>query len=1380
MVVCRDALDRPITIPDRSSTRSPNGSIRTIGSMQSGSSRLSGAGSASTTYISPLNSADIAELVSLSGSSSLSRRPSLAAGPQYRAVDDNAVSNQTYLPHADPRVIPPSRMSSLRRTSSMTDLSEEIDSAVRRARARHSLGLGLGIAPNITGGDSPVTISSGPHLGSPISFTPPPRARSRVRGSETASSTSDDNFFSAQGGSTRTPTSSFYSTSSFTKALGGSEGQTGTLNTDETIEFVSSTGLATETQTGRTSPSTTSLSPTRGLARSRGLRRRTATASSRSLTSAYTNGTEESSDKENTTSYSGSGSYTESYPPTFSTLDTLEQTYTTSGSEWTRTETPTPSTTSSAHPPRDAPSQPSRTPSSSARSSEYVTARSPTASFSSLPTIPSESDFVTAEVGSSVPSEPVDYVTADVCPTETDYETADVGVTPAPTEFVTASVCPSEVSTDYDTAQCHCPKPEPEPELESESEVLPEPSPVPTEVVERDVSLAPSDRSPEAEEDVISIKAPSEMPSIPSESELSYVELQPKDVPLPPSTYTPSLLSTSLLSEIQITPEPVSPPPPMSTPSLGDISSVSLPEPSPIPSSLQMPSQPSTVSTISSPTESSVTPTSSSEPSSLTVPSTVEQPSISSPSIPESLWAAETDRSYDSSILRASITAPSIAAHEGLDTSFETSFMRPTTAPASSPPPSLRSPRSEISYMSPLESSVSRSVSLTPTPSGPSFPPSVPEPTPVSSELSESTLSSSYPAPSPIMSSSPSLPPLPETPRDIPTTPTPTIRETESSPPPSPPRTPTPSVSTQTRLIQCVANLHCMQQSPLWIPLPPSRGPSTPSVSARFSVTTPRGTTPSIHSVIETEPEPVVVPQPRNATVDDVDRLMDFLQDAEQARGVDSDENRARMQELRDLLGNLVDELRQRDQAPPPLPLKDRSAGSGSVVSAPSAPSEPGPPPPMPPQPTIAQPVPRHPFPHGMRDLEVPRPPSEPKTIYVSYPPRRGASPETLSDSESFLSSHHSDDWSLMESESYPALPRSPSWSSSEPSSPESSPSSSEVSMRPRSVSDVDGGLRTPRVQMPVPHPASPTESFTSSVTARPAPTLPDIRDLLNGLRREVDNLRNGQDAANRTLEDISRRPQVVERDAPDYGDRFARIEALLNDLLNRPAAERAGPPPTERAQPPQPEGESDYETSTDTSSMFRNFRDILDRSRRDVPPLHMPTPVRAGPTLDEQLADLAASGPLPPTGAVQPPPPLVPLIYRPGPRLFRPRSASPTIEIDIPPRAGTVPIAEPLVYDRPPRQPPRQPRRTFRPPRQQASVPASEMEMYDEPTMGVPPPGTATRPTTAPGTVRPDSRDIDMLNRVQQLRRERMGGDGTYIPGGLGVCLVFLFGLRS
>jgi hypothetical protein len=118
---------------------------------------------------------DLSDFQSLSGSSvgSLSRQPSLRS----RAADDAAIFNQTFVYPGDPRVIAPSRSSSLRHTTSMTELGEEFESALQRAKdARPGLGFGLRLAGAIIGEGLPVTVSSGSTLGRDIIVTPPPSA----------------------------------------------------------------------------------------------------------------------------------------------------------------------------------------------------------------------------------------------------------------------------------------------------------------------------------------------------------------------------------------------------------------------------------------------------------------------------------------------------------------------------------------------------------------------------------------------------------------------------------------------------------------------------------------------------------------------------------------------------------------------------------------------------------------------------------------------------------------------------------------------------------------------------------------------------------------------------------------------------------------------------------------------------------------------------------------------------------------------------------------------------------------------------------------------------------------------------------------------------
>ena len=133
-------------------------------------------------------------------------------------MDDAAVSSQGYLYPGDPRVITPSRSSSLRRTSPMTDLDEEFASALRCAHeSRSGLGSGLGLAGDMSSsGGSLAMVSSSPRLGGRVYMSPPPSAsgtggsdrKSGSSGSEVSNTLSDDHPFAAR--CQTSSTSSFY------------------------------------------------------------------------------------------------------------------------------------------------------------------------------------------------------------------------------------------------------------------------------------------------------------------------------------------------------------------------------------------------------------------------------------------------------------------------------------------------------------------------------------------------------------------------------------------------------------------------------------------------------------------------------------------------------------------------------------------------------------------------------------------------------------------------------------------------------------------------------------------------------------------------------------------------------------------------------------------------------------------------------------------------------------------------------------------------------------------------------------------------------------------------------------------------------------------
>ena len=172
-------------------TRSPTESIRTIASMHSsrtGSDTSNG--SRSMVFIPPLSLLPDIDNCN-STFSGLSRHPPIVSSHHTRTVDDTVVQNQPYVYPGDPRA------SRGRCSGSMTDLDEEIRSAIDRARGTSGGFLGA----------SPVTISSGSSLRRNIFVTPPPTMTTSRR-----SELSDRNFSSL--GSSGSARLSYYSHSS--------------------------------------------------------------------------------------------------------------------------------------------------------------------------------------------------------------------------------------------------------------------------------------------------------------------------------------------------------------------------------------------------------------------------------------------------------------------------------------------------------------------------------------------------------------------------------------------------------------------------------------------------------------------------------------------------------------------------------------------------------------------------------------------------------------------------------------------------------------------------------------------------------------------------------------------------------------------------------------------------------------------------------------------------------------------------------------------------------------------------------------------------------------------------------------------------------------
>ena len=412
--------------------------------------------------------------------------------------------------------------------------------------------------------------------------------------------------------------------------------------------------------------------------------------------------------------------------------------------------------------------------SASQGSAEYLTAEVPssgesTVSFESLSSIPSLSSYKTAKSVSSYrtasePGEPTEYVTADLCLSEpaTEYITADLCLSEPATEYITAELCPSEV------------------------EDIPSERSTPR--------LSSLHLSSEPDEEVRSVhRVPSLVPTIRSLSSIS--DLLPEDIPLPITLYsssatpTPvipplSTLSPTPLQSTEESPDVLTPSPLRTstvTPETGRLESeesgslVSSLPPSTLPpttfgtetsvltpSSLVISSGSTTAGTLP-PSTARVSPTTvASTTSSLssTIPDSVDlttfTQSSSSLAPPTQRWDAESNVSYESSMLEPSPSLLSLALPEGLDTSFETSILRASGSVSSidrlSTIPQSPLTSASASVQSPLQS-------LTPVPR---LPPSISSSSDV---VTPTSLSSSVSTQSPLQSlhsASPRLPPSSE------------------------------------------------------------------------------------------------------------------------------------------------------------------------------------------------------------------------------------------------------------------------------------------------------------------------------------------------------------------------------------------------------------------------------------------------------------------------------------------------------------------------------------------------------------------------------------------------------------------------------------------
>ncbi|KAG5219488.1 acetyl-CoA carboxylase [Salix suchowensis] len=476
--------------PAPSRTQSPTGSMRTILSIDTTSSSSS-VGSRSTVFVPPLSSIpDISD--DFDTRSTFSRTNSFISTHHTGTVDDTAILGQGYVYRGDPRVIAPSRGGSLRRTSSLTDMDQEFASALDRARGARP---GLGFASRVILGGSPVTVSSGSSLGKDVFVTPPPSARGSSTPHGSSTDLSDEAFFSAGSGTSDTRTTSLYTLTSTgrDRTITGftSTGFTTTNTTTGLTSGDSDTNVVSSTLTYRRTDSASYLGDSHDsdsyfssgssrtpLTRSSALSRRTGRSNSRSNSSGFPYSSDEASDKEN-----------------FRTLSILRR----RAANSLKSAIFSPSSDVFA--------------SASEGSGSYVTAASPASTaFESLPSIPSESEYGTADEAASTEyataSEPSEYITAEVCPSEpgTEYLTA-----------IEPREIPSELSTPKASSSLH---------LESDVEFDIEPDIAEEEQIEKELVL--SDESPEEAETDSILPSPSEVPTIittESEETISSIQL---------------------------------------------------------------------------------------------------------------------------------------------------------------------------------------------------------------------------------------------------------------------------------------------------------------------------------------------------------------------------------------------------------------------------------------------------------------------------------------------------------------------------------------------------------------------------------------------------------------------------------------------------------------------------------------------------------------------------------------------------------------------------------------------------------------------------------------------------------------------------------------
>jgi hypothetical protein len=481
------------------------------------------------------------------------------------------------------------------------------------------------------------------------------------------------------------------------------------------------------------------------------------------------------------------------------------------------------------------------------------------------------------------------------------------------------------------------------------------------------------------------------------------------------------------------------------------------------------------------------------------------------------------------------------------------------------------------------------------------------------------------------------------------------------------------------------------------------------SRTMEVSIATPRGDIPSIHSQIRT----TISEPPGQIITHDVNRLLQYLHEITAQRDQQHGELTEHIRAIEDELLDLSDYLRLREDfapASPSIPVVDEGIASVS-------------------QSARATPL-------GPR-----APSSQPQLTTISLPPgRRIPSPSSVSSSMSFLSSHHSDDFSLYGESQHEHVEiveeqeeheeSSYSWPSSDSSDEDMSSfvssdlSSQPVISTPEPTSSSTSGeylsSTSDEIPLSVPPPISPTptDSSISTVRGPELSTLSNLHTLLEGLREQTAALAERQNSTNEMLDELRGR---------SCDDVFHRIEVMLQSIIDRCEVH----PPQETVETVESVDESVSEAS---SGNLRSRLEQLLRRRHEQPlPIHQPTPVRASRS-DDLFPDFLAPQ-MPAATAVSQPPLLVPFTYQSAPRPTR--SVSPTL----PSRPTTVPILPSMttihIPPRAPRSRPHQrPARGYRP--SEPAAPMVDESRYE--------------------------REPNFLDRVRQGRQGRQpGSDGFY-----------------